>query len=606
MASHPQTQTMQSIPSLAQSYRRMLQAAGDEAPALRRSFQYTVLSSVMQGLAFASLYPLMEVLLSQPFDLNQLWFWLGLLGLFALLDWVFRWKAHEFGYSEKLANVTHEMRVKLGLHLRNMPLQSLYKSRTGELSTVIAGNVDEIITPMGNVSEMFIRGLVVPIVVVIATAFINWQLALALLLIFPMMIPIYRWIRKAKGRSMRELANAHADTASEIVEYVQGLPVLRAANATGGKSERLQTSLAHLQRIQEKSQLKSVMPNLLLWTWIEGGIILVLAIGVYFILGGAFSIAALAALLIISVRLSESVAILTNVTSVLDFMEAGFEKIEKFLAIQSLAVQQPKQTPKHFDIAFKELTFGYSESDTPELSRINLTLPERSMTALVGPSGSGKTTLTRMIMRYADPQQGQVTIGGIDIRAMSQEALMSHISVVFQDIYLFDDTVLNNIRMGKPNATDAEVEAAARSAHCHEFISRLPHGYRTQIGDIGGTLSGGERQRISIARAILKDAPIVMLDEPTAALDTESELAVQQAIDELVKNRTVIVIAHRLSTIVGADQIVVLEEGQIVQSGKHAELIEQSGRYQAMWRAQQGVKNWHLQADSLKGDAFEK
>lgn len=594
MASNPQTQTMQSVPSLTQSYRRMLQAAGNEAPALRRSFQYAVLSSVMQGLAFASLYPLMEVILSESFNINQLWTWVGVLGLFALLDWVFRWKAHEFGYSEKLANVTHETRVKLGLHLRNMPLQSLYKSRTGELSTVIAGNVDEIITPMGTISEMFIRSLTVPIVVILATAFINWQLAIAMVLIFPMTIPIYRWIRKSKGRGMRELANAHANTASEIVEYVQGLPVLRAANATGEKSERLQTSLAHLQKIQEKSQLKSIMPNFLLWTWIEGGIIVILAIGVYLILNGSFTIAALAALLIISVRLSESIALLTNVAAVLDYMEAGFEKIEKFLAIKPLTIQQLQQAPKHFEIAFENVTFGYVESESPELSNINLTLPEKSMTALVGPSGSGKTTLTRMIMRYADPQNGQVKIGGVDVRAMSQEALMSHISVVFQDVYLFDDTVLNNIRMGKPNATDEEVEAAARSAHCHEFISRLPHGYQTQIGEIGGTLSGGERQRISIARAILKNAPIVMLDEPTAALDTESELAVQQAIDELVKNRTVIVIAHRLSTIVGADQIVVLEDGQIVQSGKHSELIAQSGRYQSMWQAQQGVKNWHL------------
>jgi len=171
---------------------------------------------------------------------------------------------------------------------------------------------------------------------------------------------------------------------------------------------------------------------------------------------------------------------------------------------------------------------------------------------------------------------------------------MQNISVVFQDVYLFDDTILNNIRMGKPGATDEQVEAAAKSAHCHEFIARLPHGYQTRVGEIGGTLSGGERQRISIARAILKDAPIVILDEPTAALDTESELAVQQAIDELVQNRTVIVIAHRLSTIVGADQIVVLEDGKIKQIGKHDELISQDGRYLSMWQAQQNVKNWHL------------
>jgi len=582
------------IPSLADSYRRMQTIAGDEAPALRSSINSAAISSVFQGLAFASIFPLITVLLVDPLDMNQVWLWVGVFAALSFMDWIFRWRSHDFGHSEKMPNITHDLRVKLGEQLRRMPLQTLYKSRTGGMATVVAGNVDEVIVPMGSIAEMFVRSMVVPIVVVAATFFISWELAVAMMLIFPMAIPIYRWRRKFVGKFVRQLGEAHAATSAEIVEYSQGLPVLRAANATGGKAERLQSALKHLQDLQVKTQMRGILPNFTLWTLIEGGIVVVLALGVYMILGDTLTVAALAALLIMAVRLSESVAILTNVTAAIDLMEAGFEKLEEMFAIKPLDQKQPEAQPEKFDITFDNLTFAYEEGEKPELQNISITLPERSMTALVGPSGSGKTTLTRMIMRYADAQQGSVSIGGVDVRSIPQDELMQHISVVFQDVYLFDDSIIANIRMGKPDATDEEVEAAARAANCHEFISRLPEGYQTTVGDIGGTLSGGERQRISIARAILKDAPIVMLDEPTAALDTESELAVQKAIDTLVENRTVIVIAHRLSTIVGADQILVLEDGQLVQAGSHEELINEGGRYHSMWQAQQQVKNWHM------------
>ena len=277
-------------------------------------------------------------------------------------------------------------------------------------------------------------------------------------------------------------------------------------------------------------------------------------------------------------------------------MEAGFEQVEQLMAIPPLAVPIQPGIPQSFDIRFESVGFRYADNPEQILTNVGFTLPERSLTALVGPSGSGKTTVTRLIMRYADPQTGSVRIGGVDLRDMDPETIMRHVSVVFQDVYLFDDTILNNIRMGRAEATDAEVEDAARAAHCHEFISRLPDGYGTRVGDIGGCLSGGERQRISIARAILKNAPIVILDEPTAALDTESEVAVQRAIDALVRDRTVIVIAHRLSTIVGADLILVLDEGKVVEQGEHSELLAANGRYRAMWDAQGLAKDWHLHA----------
>ena len=221
-------------------------------------------------------------------------------------------------------------------------------------------------------------------------------------------------------------------------------------------------------------------------------------------------------------------------------------------------------------------------------------VPERSLIALVGSSGSGKTTITCLISRFADVQAGTIQIGGVDIRCVEPVALMRSLSIVFQDVYLFGDTILNNIRMAQPEATDDAVEAAAQAANCHEFITRLPQGYHTRVGEIGGALSGGERQRISIARAILKDAPIVLLDEPTSALDTESEVAVQQAIDRLVVHKTVVVIAHRLSTVVGVNTILVLEARQIIERGTHQDLLSQSGRYATLLQAQQQSQGWRI------------
>ncbi|NET10576.1 MAG: ATP-binding cassette domain-containing protein, partial [Symploca sp. SIO2B6] len=259
-------------------------------------------------------------------------------------------------------------------------------------------------------------------------------------------------------------------------------------------------------------------------------------------------------------------------------------------------VPTPPAQLTQFDITFDQVSFRYADQTEWALRDVSFYAPARSLTALVGASGSGKTTITRLISRFADVQAGAIRIGDVDIRQVDSAELMRSISVVFQDVYLFDDTILNNIRMAKPDATQSEVETAARAANCHDFITRLPQGYDTRIGEIGGALSGGERQRISIARAMLKNAPIVLLDEPTSALDTGSEVAVQDAINRLVIDKTVIVIAHRLSTIVAADLILVLADGGVVECGSHAELLAQQGHYAAMWAIQQQAQTWRVAA----------
>jgi len=290
------------------------------------------------------------------------------------------------------------------------------------------------------------------------------------------------------------------------------------------------------------------------------------------------------------VRFAEPLATFVTYTAIFALIEAALARIDTLLAEPPLP-QWPRQAPPPgpAPIEVDAVCFQYPGSTTPALRDLDLVLPAPGLTALVGPSGSGKTTLTRLLMRHADPQAGAIRIGGVDLRALDPADHHRLIATVFQEVHLFDDTVLGNIRMARPDADEAAVVAAARAAQCLPFIERLPQGWHTRLGEAGGRLSGGERQRLSIARALLKDAPIVILDEPTAALDTENERAVQAAIDRLVQDRCVIVIAHRLSTIVAADRILVLDQGRLVQSGRHEALLAQPGRYRALWQAQQGV-----------------
>jgi ATP-binding cassette subfamily B protein len=269
------------------------------------------------------------------------------------------------------------------------------------------------------------------------------------------------------------------------------------------------------------------------------------------------------------------------------------EKLSALKEEKELAVSEPPKTSDRNDIAFRNVHFAYDGKE--EVIRdISFSIPERSLTALVGSSGSGKTTIARLLARFWDIQSGEICIGGVPITSMTQEHLLSKISMVFQDVYLFRDTIEENIRIGKPDATHEEIIAAAKAAACHDFIMSLPDGYATMIGEGGSTLSGGEKQRISIARAILSDAPIVFLDEATASLDPENELLIQKAIDELVKNKTVLVIAHRLRSVMTADQIIVLDQGKIIEQGTHTQLLQKNGKYASLWNDQQTAGSWKL------------
>ncbi|MEM7799194.1 MAG: ABC transporter ATP-binding protein [Chloroflexota bacterium] len=580
-----------------QTYLRMLRAAGSYAGEMRASFIIGILSSMVQGITYALLFPIFINIFNGEDVTVLVAIFIGLV----IVDAVFRYFGLEYEWTTQI-EAGREARILLGEQLRKVPLEYLGSRKAGDLNVVLSGNVNDVVAIMGGLFNMALQTFVTPITAILITFFVDWRLALALAVIFPLAVPIYRAIRRLGARDNRISAAAHADVTSNLIEYAQGLAVLRATRQVGTKSVRLQKSLANLRAKQEKGNRMVVVPSISISVLIQGGLLFVIALGAYLFLGGTLQLAILFPLLAMSIRFAEPLSIFANLATMFDFMEAGLERMDALMDVDPLSTLDTSSSTQidTADITFEGVDFMYAADpeidDTPEqvLNGVSFYLPERSLTALVGPSGSGKTTITKLITRFADPQTGAVKIGGVDIRTLSQAELMKHVSVVFQDVYLFDDTIQNNIRMAKPDASDEEVTAAARAANCHEFIIRLPDGYQTTVGEIGGTLSGGERQRISIARAILKDAPIVLLDEPTSALDTESEVAVQRAIDRLVQNKTVVVIAHRLSTVVAADQILVLDDGEIIQRGTHSELLATEGRYAAMWAAQQEVRLWKV------------
>ncbi|MBN7767175.1 ABC transporter ATP-binding protein [Pectobacterium brasiliense] len=570
------------------TYRQLERVTGSQSRLFRRCCLSLLAAAVAQGLALACLFPLLSAFTHAAAS-HEIAIWLGLMTFLSLLTLALRWYGQGFEYRGQLAAATHELRMRLGEQLRSMPLTTLQSARAGDINALLLGSVDENLNYMLAIVNQLLLAIVTPVVIALVMLMVEWRLGVSLLLIFPAIALLYRWRRPAFAHTMQALAEANQQTSADIVEYVQGLAVLRTSCQQAERTSALRQRFQHLQQIQTSAHRSGAKPGAVVASVVELGLQGVLILGISGVVVGAWDIAIVAAMMVIVVRFSEPLATFVSYTAVLELINTALRRIDDLLAIEPLPVHRPVDVPLTYAVTFEQVSFRYANEAEAVLDSVDIALPEKGMTALVGPSGSGKTTITRLLMRHADPQHGRVCIGGVDIRHIPTREVNRLISVVFQDVYLFDDSVLANIRMARPDASDAEVERAAEAAQCLDFIQRLPQGWQTRLGDIGGRLSGGERQRISIARALLKDAPIVILDEPTAALDTESELAVQRAIDRLVQDKTVIVIAHRLSTIVGAHRILVVENGGISQQGTHSELLHAEGRYRALWNAQQSI-----------------
>jgi len=392
-----------------------------------------------------------------------------------------------------------------------------------------------------------------------------------------------------KKLSQRQLTDK-LKASEKIQEYLEGIKLIKSYNLAGNKSVELEKALRSLKDSSINLEMKTGVVISVAQFVLQAGIGITVFVGTNLFTGGSIALLPMLLSLVVVCRVYGPILSILTLLPMLEHTLVSTRRIKELLAIKPMTGEET--LPDAYDISLENVTFAYEK--TKVINNLSLEIPEGKVTALVGPSGSGKSTLTKLIARFWDVDAGRICIGGKDIKNIDPENLMSLFSIVFQDVTLFNDTVLNNIRIGNVNASDEEVMRAAKLAQCDEFIQKMPEGYNTVLGENGNTLSGGERQRISIARAILKDAPIILLDEATAALDPENEIHIQAAISSLVEGKTVIVIAHKLSTIVDVDNILVLDKGELAESGTHTQLLLRNGLYARLYNLQEDSKKWKI------------
>ena len=473
-------------------------------------------------------------------------------------------------------------RLRIAEHLRKLPMSFFNTKDLSDITTNMMADCSSMESMLSSTIPPLIANIISVTLTCICLAFFDWRMALAIFCTMPVTFLIILGGRKLQLHLFDKQVDVKLEASSQIQEYLEGIKIIKSCGLGGSRFDALDKALQAMKKIAIKVELASGILVQGASLILQAGLGITIFIGTVLITGGKIELLPLLVLLMFSTQIYGPIlAILSQLTS-LFHLETVTNRMRTLLTTP--AMEGEDKDVSKYDIELKNVTFGYNQDDV--IKDVSFSIPAGSVTALVGPSGSGKSTISKLIARFWDVRKGQISIGGMDVRTIEPEHLMRCMSFVFQDVTLFNDTVFNNIRVGNMNATEEQVMAAAKAAYCDEFIQRLPDGYQTVLGENGSTLSGGERQRISIARAILKDAPVIILDEATASMDVENESMVQEALSELLRNKTVLVIAHHMRTIAGADKIVVLENGRVAEQGNPEELMKNGGIFSNMARLQ--------------------
>jgi len=552
-----------------------------------------IIEAILAGIGFVLFIPFLQALARH--HSAEAWVWTAILGAVGLLYGGVRYGTQIAGYRAGIA-LGHDLFARLSHHIASLPLgwfsASPLTSPLTSLERLTSQGVIEVMSVPAHLLRPVIAALVTPASALLLMAFFDWRLALASWATVPLILLGYR----AAGRAVENVSQAlheAADHASgRLIEFAQNQQIFRAFGQAERGFQRLDAALQH-QRTAGRSLVFGATKGFLMFVLsVQTAFTLILIFGLTLMLGGTLDAAEWIALLLLAARSVEPLLHAGDIEGALRLSRASLRDMAQLMRTPPLKEPETPIMPTSYGLHFDHVQFGYDA--TQGLQDISFSVHPGQMTAIVGPSGSGKTTILRLAARFWDVEAGRITLGGVDLRAMAHKDLMSQIAMVFQDSFLFDGSLEENIRLARPNASRAAVRHAAKLAHVDEIVARLPKGYGARVGERGATLSGGERQRIAIARALLKDAPILLLDEVTAALDARGEAEILANLQHFTRNKTVIVVAHRLQTIKHAHQILFLDKGRIVERGCHDSLMALEGRYASFWR--QKSKNFESTA----------
>lgn len=492
------------------------------------------------------------------------------------------------GYS-----VGADKRIEISERLKFMPMGYFTDNNLGHITSVTTNTTENLQDIATRVIQMYLQGVITTTVIILALFIFDWRIGLIALIGVAVFALLNMWMQHVSAKISPRKAETDENIVDAVLEYVQGISVVKSYNLDKQANQKVGQAIDDCNEACFNMEKKFVpIQGLQILALKLTGVAIILG-SIIFFLAGTMPLFSCLTMIVCSFIVFAQLESAGTYSALLRSVDISVDKIQALFNTPVMPDNGTEKSPNDFSITANHLDFSYDQRKI--LDDINFSIPENTLTAIVGPSGGGKTTLCNLIARFWDPDKGEICIGGKDIRSYSLEILLGNISMVFQNVYLFHDTIANNIKFGEPNASQAEIENAAKLACCHEFIMALPDGYDTMIGEGGATLSGGEKQRISIARAMLKDASIVILDEATASVDPENEKQLQQAIEALTKDKTIIMIAHRLKTVRNADQILVVDHGRIIQNGTHDELITQSGLYADFVKAREQASGWKIE-----------
>lgn len=489
-------------------------------------------------------------------------------------------------------NASAFMRIKIAEHLRYLPMGYFNSNSIGEISSVTTNTMEVLGDIAARVVMLTTQGILETTMIVLMIFIFDWRIGLISAAGVFIFFVINSIMQKAGKSDSEKKVQCDTELISQIMEYIQGISEVKSYNLLGKQAKRLNDANEACAKINTKMELLFVPYHFLqgVVTKITGAIIVIGSAAFY--INGTMSAVYAIGMTISAFMLYSSLECAGNYSSLLHVVSVCVDKANAILELDTMDIDGKEIKPQNCNIKLDHISFSYDKRKI--IDDVSLSIPEKTTTAIVGPSGGGKSTLCNLIARFWDVDEGKVTLGGVNVKDYSMNSLMNNFSFVFQTVYLFADTIENNIKFGRQDATHEEVVVAAKKACCHEFISQLPNGYDTVIGEGGSSLSGGQKQRISIARAIMKDAPVVILDEATANVDPENEKDLMDAIEALTKEKTIIMIAHRLKTVRHADQIVVVDKGRIVQKGTHEQLMTQDGIYKRFVDAREQAVSWKL------------